>query len=140
MGVLDFFGDGGGVDATNPHWAKTAQGSYNRLAFLEPEHLGLSGTGGVYVIWHAGIRSEWVYVGKSNNLARALDTIMDNEDVMYYDSQGGLFVTWALVREEYHDGVLRFLIDSMKPLVRTPRPPSNKVKPLPVLLPTGRKE
>jgi len=65
---------------------------------------------------------------------------MDNEEVMYYDSQGGLFVTWALVRKEYQDGVLRFLIDTLKPLVDTPNPPKKKVKPLPVLIPAGRKE
>jgi hypothetical protein len=139
MGMFDFLGGGGTGDATDPHWVKTAQGHYNRLAFIEPEELGLSGTGGVYVVWHAGVRSGWVYADKSNNLARALDDIMDNEDVMYYDNQGGLYVTWAMVREKHRDGVLRYLIDTMKPLVNTRRPPKKKVTPLPVLLPTDSK-
>ena len=97
-------------------------------------------TGGIYIIWHAGVRPEWVYAAKSNDLAADLDSIQDNEDLMYYDSQGGLFVTWALIRPEYQDGVLSYLYDNMAPLVENPNPPKKKTKRLPVLLPTGRSE
>ena len=143
MSVLDLFGKDGAaanVDATDPHWAKTRQGHYNRLIFVDPERLGLAGPPGIYIIWHAGVRPEWVYAAKCKDLAVDLDSIQDNDDVMFYDRQGGLFVTWALVREEHHDGGLSYLFDNMNPLVENPNPPKKKIKRLPVLLPTDSVE
>jgi len=135
MDVIDLIAGGpGGRKLTDPHWAKTPKGKFHRLLFIDPVTQGLSGVGGVFVAWHGGLRPRWLYVGKSGNLAHDLDTLLDNEDIMAYDKRGGVFVTWALIRPEYQDGVLRYLIGAMKPEIEGPKP-AKKGDPIPVLLP-----
>ena len=90
---------------------------------LDSEKAGLSGIGGIYAIWHGGVRPEWVYIGMSNDLAATFRDLAGNEDICNYNVRGGLFVSWALILEDYRGGVLRFLNDSMKPLVPNPEIP-----------------
>ena len=82
-----------------------------------------------------GVRPEWVYIGKSDDLAATFRELAGNKDIRKYDLRGGLFVSWALIREEYRNGALRFLNDSMKPLVPSPDIPGGDVTPIPVIGP-----
>jgi len=120
---------------TNPHWAKTAGGKFHRLLLADPEKLGLSKVSGIVVIWHGGIKPEWIYVDKSRDLARDLDTYVDDDEIMEYESRGGVFVSWAMVRPEYQDGVLKYLLQSMDPIIPHPSPPKKNVEELPVMSP-----
>lgn len=122
-------------DRTNPHWALTAAGKFHRLLIIDTEKLGLGGASGIYVLWHGGIRPKWIYVDKSTDLSRDLDIAVDNDEIMEYDNRGGVFVSWALVRPEFQDGVLKYLLDTMEPLIDHPKPPSKNVEELPVLAP-----
>jgi len=120
---------------TNPHWTKSPGGKFHRLLFTDPEKLGISGVSGIYVLWHGGLKPKWIFVDKSNDLGRDLDAALDNQDVMAYDGRGGIFASWALIRPEYQDGVLKFLLETMTPLIDHPNPPKKKVEALPVLAP-----
>jgi len=120
---------------TNPHWAVTATGKFHRLIFTDPEKLGLAGSSGIIVLWSGGLVPKWLYVDKSSDLARDLDEYPDNEEIMEYDVRGGVFVSWALIRPEYQDGVLKYLLESMTPLIDHPKPPKRDVIALPVLAP-----
>jgi len=102
---------------------------------LDAEKAGLAGIGGIYAIWHGGLRPEWVSIGKSDDLAAAFRDLAGNEDIRNYNIRGGLFVSWALIRQDYRDGVLRFLNDSMNPLVPGPDAPGEDVTPIPVIGP-----
>ena len=119
----------------DPGWVKSPSGRVHRFIVLDPEKAGLSGIGGIYVIWHGGARPEWVYIGKSNDLAATFQELAGNEDILEYNVRGGLFVSWALIREEFRDGALRFLNDSMKPVVPNPDMPGEDVTPIPVIGP-----
>ena len=119
----------------DPGWVKSAGGRFHRFVVLDAEKAGLAGIGGIYAIWHGGVRPEWVNIGKSDDLAATFRELAGNEEIRNYNVRGGLFVSWALIREEYRNGALRFLNDSMKPLVPSPDIPDGDVTPIPVIGP-----
>lgn len=126
----------------DPKWARTSDGTFHRMAFLEPEAEGLGGKSGVYVIWHGGVRPGWVILGRTNNLASTLESLGEEKDVTYYEINGGLFVTWSMVRENLQDGVVLYLQKILRPLLDTPSPPRKNAVPVPVIPPAvggGRK-
>ncbi len=101
----------------DPEWVRSKRGKYFRLNTLDCLAEGLGGYSGVYVIWHSGVKPGWVYVGRTNDMATALDTAADNEDIQEYERNGGLFVTWSPIVAKSQNGVLRYLHDAMKPKV-----------------------
>lgn len=105
----------------DPSWARTPKGHFFRLSHLEPDQLGLVGLGGVYVVWHKGVKPEWVYVGQSDDLSVALTRALDDEDVYDYEPRGGLWCTWATIRPEYRDGAVAYLRRLLNPVIE-PRP------------------
>lgn len=125
----------------DPKWVRAPSGGFHQLLDLDPDEAGIRGVGGVFVIWHGGIRPEWVYAGESPNIARALDQLVDNPDITQYKTHGGLFVTWSLVKEEFRRGVLLYLMRTLRPLVNNPRAPTEETeytKPIAVLVPGGK--
>jgi hypothetical protein len=124
--------------AFDPHWARSPGGRFFRLNYLDPEAEQLSGASGVFVIWHGGVRPSWVYVDGGDDLATSLHAIVGNEDVMSFEVNGGLFVTWALIRPECLEGVLAHLIRALRPRIPPPVPPPVDTMLIPVLIPGGR--
>lgn len=119
----------------DPKWARTPRGRFHRFSYLDPEEEGLAGASGVFVIWHAGVRPEWVFVDRANDLAKAMHEAGQEDEIMQYDVRGGLFVTWSFIRAEYQDGVVRFLYDSLKPVGPEPVRAKLKADPVPVFPP-----
>ncbi|NQU57064.1 MAG: hypothetical protein HQ513_07500 [Rhodospirillales bacterium] len=122
-------------DKTNPHWAMTATGKFHRLLITDPEKLGLGGASGIVVLWSGGLKPRWLFVDKSSDLARELDTYLDNDEIMKYDGRGGVFVSWAMIRPEFQDGVLKYLLETMAPIIDHPKPPNESIKALAVFAP-----
>lgn len=121
--------------ASDPHWVQMATGRFHRFLRLDPEAEGLSGVAGVYVIWHAGVRPGWVYVGRGADLAASFHYLVHNKDVMRNEVHGGLYVSWALIREEYQEGVVKYLTDTLRPSVENPEFRRADVVPIPVIAP-----
>ena len=119
----------------DPNWATSARGRFHRLIRLDPEAEGLSRLGGVYVVWHAGVRPEWVFVGHTEDLADTFHHVGRNSDIMEFEINGGLYVSWCLIREEYRDGVVRHLHDTLKPLVDNVAISGMDVAPVPIIAP-----
>lgn len=119
----------------DPNWATSASGRFHRLVRLDPEAEGLARLGGVYVVWHAGVRPAWVFVGHTEDLAGTFHHVAGNDDIMGFDVNGGLYVSWCLIREEYRDGVVRHLQDTLKPLVDNVAVAGTDVLPVPVIAP-----
>lgn len=86
----------------------------------------------VYIIWREvhkgigvgiglGIKSpvdrEVIYVGKSENISRRIMQHQSNEEILRYNRQSNLRVTWAAVPESKCDGVEQFLADRLRPRV-----------------------
>lgn len=127
----------------DPKWVRSPRGGFYKLALLDTEEANLAGVGGVYIVWHGGVKPAWVYAGESPNLARALDEIIDNDDINQYEVNGNLFVSWSPVMEEYRPGVVLYLTQVLKTLVENPRAPkeeSDKVYMIPVITPGAKAE
>ena len=120
---------------SDPKWARNKRGKYHRLSLFEPYDAGLSGVAGVYVVWHSGVRPRWVYVDRASDLAGAIEGLQESSEIMEYEKHGGLYVTWANVRDEYLPGVLRYLTETMEPEVDNPDARRIKADPVPVIAP-----
>lgn len=113
-------------------WVRNRNGNFSKLVTLNTTKSGVVG-GGVFVIWHSGVKPHWVTVGHSDDLAKDIDALRDDPEVLLYDTRGGLFVSWALIKSEYRAGIVKYLNETMEPLV--PRGGNEKVAPIPVLAP-----
>jgi hypothetical protein len=124
--------------AIDPKWAKSAKGSFNRLLHFDPDEANIRGVGGVYIIWHGGVKTAWVYADASPDLARSINEAADNEEITEYEVNGRLFVSWSPVLEDYRRGVVLFLTQSLKTQVVNPLAPTEETDDtylIPVLLP-----
>lgn len=119
----------------DPQWARTATGKFHRLPHLDPEAEQLASTSGVFVIWHAGVRPAWVYVDHSSNLAQALHAAAADETIMSYEANGGLYVTWARIPADHHEGVTAHLTATLRPRVPPRAALPDDAFPIPVLAP-----
>ncbi len=128
-----------GSEYTGPpidvEWARNKRGKFHRLTHLDTMSEGLRGLSGVYVIWHSGVKPGWVYVGRADNLASALDAAQDDDDIDQYEINGGLYVTWYPIVDQHQNGVVKFLHDTMKPKVSNPQVSSIKDGPISVSVP-----
>lgn len=119
----------------DPRWVKSSKGRFYRLIGLDPDREGLANVSAVFVIWHGGVQPEWVYVGRTDHLAKEIKILAGESEILSYHKHGGLSVTWAHVKPEYQGGVVRYLIDVMKPLVVNREERRNEDEPVPVVLP-----
>lgn len=127
------------TEPVDPQWVRTPEGGFLPLLSLDPEELGLSGIGGVYLIWHGGVRPEWVFAGHSRDLASALHSAGNNSDITFYEKNGGLFVAWALVKDAYRPGVVRYLEEQFKTLVNNTGAFNSSTDPVPVIAPVSKR-
>ncbi|MGJ3260302.1 MAG: hypothetical protein ACFE0S_11945 [Rhodospirillales bacterium] len=116
-------------------WARNKRGKFHRLTMLDTMAERLNGLSGVYVIWHSGVKPQWVYVGASNNLGHAIDRAAEDDDIASYEVNGGLYVTWSPILKERQGGVLKFLHDAMRPAVENPAVKSIQDGPINVVVP-----
>ena len=136
MSLLSFLLDDGepGDSPQDVKWRRSPRGGWFRLMLVDPGNLDLDGQGGVFVVWHLGVRPEWVHVGAATDLARAIEAARDNPEITQYESRGRLYVTWSPIVEAYRDGVVRYLTDLLRPVVPSARD-SSAAEPVPVLPP-----
>jgi hypothetical protein len=89
---------------------------FNKLNLSHPHFDELEG---VYIIWHGGLNAATVYVGQGNIKERIYQHRSEREILAY--QQFGLFVTWASVDRRYMDGVEKYLISRLSPIVNVLR-------------------
>ena len=119
----------------DPRWARSAKGRFYRLVQLDSDQVTFPNGPAVFVIWHGGVKPGWVYVGRTSNLSAELKERSADSDILFYHKHGGLSVSWASVKPEFQGGVVRYLIDVMKPLVDNPAEVRNDSDPVPVIRP-----
>jgi len=144
MGLFGF-GDNDDVDdvpaitaPVDPGWVTTREGAFFQFFSLDPEEQGLSGVGGVYLIWHGGVRPEWVYAGHGADLASAFHEAGKNKEITFYEKNGGLFVAWAPVMPPYRPGVVKYLELNFKTRVPNSGDFTDATRPVPVFPPKRR--
>jgi hypothetical protein len=120
----------------NVSWVTSAKGQYYNFLNLEVEDLDLSGASGVFVIWLGGRWPEWLFIGRSNNLAKSLREHQSSRDILAYAKESPLFATWAEIRPEFQDGVVQYLNQVIPPTIANPtrrkktNPPSPSSRPV----------
>ena len=128
------------TEPVDPGWVTAADGNFFAFLSLDPEELGLSGIGGVYLIWHGGVRPAWVFAGHTNDMAAAFHSAGANKEITLYDQNGGLFVAWAPVLPQYRAGVVKYLDLNFKTVVQNSGEYTDATTPVPVNPPTRRKK
>lgn len=127
-------------EPVDPGWVHARDGDFFPFLTLDPEEMGLNKIGGVFLIWHAGVRPEWVYAGHSTDLAAAFHHAGNNSDITEYEVNGGLFVTWAPVLPEYRASVVKYIDEHFKTLVPNPSAYNAKTRIAPVTPPQRQKK
>ena len=99
-------------------WAKTSNDEWHAFDSVELDGIFVYG---VYVIWTPGsldsAPSRTICVGQGN-IAERIRTHRSQFRVTEHGP--GLLVTWAAVSFQQAEGVEAFLIERLRPLVRTP--------------------
>ncbi len=121
------------------NWSRNKNGKFNKFVTLDISRAGIAG-GGIFVLWHSGEQPKWVMVGASANLANDIGKLLDDQELLKYNVHGGLFISWAPVLAEYHPGVVKYLRESMKPLIDRDPPSPVNVDPIPVTAPGAKGE
>ncbi|MSQ10462.1 MAG: hypothetical protein EXR52_05585 [Dehalococcoidia bacterium] len=119
--------------ALNLQWGKCRAylvDEWCRLADLDTGRMDLSVLNGVYMIWHGGGSPAVLRVGQGT-VKTFLREAKNDPALLEYQSHG-LYTTWARVAPAQVDGVARYLIDEMKPVLPCDAPP---VETVPVNLP-----
>ena len=146
MGLFGFGGNDDEDDVpvitepVDPGWVTTPEGGFFPFLSLDPEELGLGGIGGVYLIWHGGVHTEWVFAGHTTDMAAAFHSAGKNPEIVNYEKNGGLFVAWAPVMEPYRPGVVKYLELHFKTMVPNPDAYTEKTHPVPVFPPKRRQK
>lgn len=120
----------------DPNWARSSSGYFHRLATIDTK--SIHNQSGVIVIWHAGATPQWVYVNYTDDLAAAFEQAVKNHEIMNFEGHGGLYASWSPMPKEYQPGVVRYMIETLKPLVDNQTTPDTSTKPIPVFAPGAR--
>lgn len=117
MSFLSFlFGDQN-KPPPDPYWQRDPSQRFYRLIRMQPGRPNLTGRGGVFVLFHKGVQPGWVYVGAATDLAVAVERLQEHRAVGRLEARGGLYMTWAFIRQDKRDGVVAYLRQHMKPEV-----------------------
>ena len=73
---------------------------------------------GVYLIWHEGIPSRVIKVGRGN-IGERLAELKGDPEILGYRRKGALRVTWAAAPPPQLEGIVRFLMEKWRPPVLT---------------------
>lgn len=81
---------------------------------------------GVYVIWHGALNPKTVYVGQGVIKDR-LKEHRENQEILKYQNYN-LYATWAKVSSNLRDGIEKYLITKLSPIVGEKAPDSDPIE------------
>ena len=118
---------------------------YPNIAAFDPAAENLVGKSGVYVLWHLGVRPQWLRVGVSANLGATLTVRAQEPWVIAHGNNRGVYIVWALMPLEQSMGMARFLVDKLQPAFQDGDYLDEyvidpAVAPVPCVLPPGTRE
>lgn len=120
-----------------------AAGNYPRL--LSCEARPLSGRAGIYLLWHLGVRPQWLRAGFSNDLGAAVAQLAGEPDIAAFAAHDGPFFAWCFCPQGRAPGLINDLVNRLHPVLQdrffscdVALPPDAPMVPCP--LPAGTKE
>ena len=115
-------------------WRKSPRGDYYRLFMIDDvSDLSLRGVGGVYLLWHGGVKPSWLIAGATEDLEHSFSELMDDPDIREYEARGGVYLSWSPIKSSFREGVVHFIAKHTNPTFECDY--DSKEEPIPVLLP-----
>lgn len=96
-------------------WIKCLGEVWCPLSTVNLGHEHFNNLEGVYIIWHGGSAAATVRVGSGTIRDRL--TAHRNDPQIQAFAHLGLFVTWAIVQQNYREGVEAFLASTLNPKI-----------------------
>jgi len=91
-------------------------GSYPRLLSFAPARL--AGRAGIYVLWHLGVRPQWLRVGYASDLGAAIAVLAATPSIEAYGVHDGPFFSWRLCGPEDAAGLVKSLAGRLNPVLQ----------------------
>jgi hypothetical protein len=117
---------------------------YPSIFDLGAQRRELAGKGGVYVLWHLGVRPRWLRAGHSIDLAASLAGLADLAPIMSCRPNGGVFVAWSVVNPDQRAGIVRYLAERLRPALQelavAGESAAGEIPPVPYPLPPGTQD
>ena len=98
-------------------WHPVDQG-YPSLFDLKAHAPGLNGKGGVYALWHLGVRPQWLRIGAGANLGCCLNSAAAALAASKLRANGGIYAAWALVDAARWPGIVQHLRVRLAPVLQ----------------------
>ncbi|MHB1207682.1 MAG: hypothetical protein ACYCZX_19115 [Rhodospirillaceae bacterium] len=95
-----------------------ASGVYPSLFDLAGHTPALDGKGGVYALWHLGVRPQWLRIGAGADLLGCLRALPAVPQVAAYRGNGGLFVAWTFPEAARAPGIILHLQARLEPVLQ----------------------
>ena len=115
-------------------WRKSPRGDYYRLFMLDDiSDLKLNGVGGVYLLWHGGLKPSWLVAGATEDLGHSFAELARDPDIREYDTRGGVYMSWSPIKGDFREGVVHYIAKHANPTFECDY--DSKEDPIPILLP-----
>lgn len=96
-------------------WRPTENG-YPRLLQVDPNDL--AGRSGLYLLWHLGVRPQWLRVGFASDLGTAIRLLAETPAIASFEAHDGPFVSWSFCSAEDAPGFVNFLVAYLQPVTQ----------------------
>jgi len=93
-----------------------SDGPFPKLMLMEDEAIqAMPEHGGLLAFWHGGVRPQWVFVGHTEDLRTTVHQAQSHPDLMLYDRNEGLWVSWAICAPGDRPGAVIYLNHQLEP-------------------------
>ncbi len=120
-----------------------AGGNYPRLMHFDSRELARQP--GLYLLWHLGVRPQWLRAGFSTDLGAAVRLLAATPEIVDFAPNDGPFLSWSFCATEGASGLVNFLTGRLKPVLQHQAlacdlPIDPAVPAVPCALPAGTKD
>ena len=119
--------------------------AYPSLFDLKAHAAALAGKGGVYALWHLGVRPQWLHIGAGPSLGACMTGAATALAVSPWRGNGGLYAAWVFMDSTRWPGIVQGLRFRLAPALQDVAFPEDAVwdpatAPVVFLLPPGTTE
>jgi hypothetical protein len=97
---------------------RPADAAYPSLFDLAGHGAALDGKGGIYAVWHLGVRPQWLRIGAGANLLECLTAAAAAPQMSTYRGNGGVFAAWSLPDAARRPGIVLHLRTRLEPVLQ----------------------
>ncbi len=117
---------------------------YPSLFDLGVHRRDLDHSGGVYVLWHLGVKPRWLRASHSLDLSASFAALADLAQIASCRANGGVFVAWSAALADRRAGIVRHLVERLRPVFQAltipGESPFGETPPIDFPLPPGTQD